>query len=168
MHAPEYTSVSLINSHHAETYYNKEMLPEVKERYEQRILSLSIQLIKTLRRAFRNERTDYATLMIHPILNAFGHVTATAMYDALLAASRNGTAEIHAATNNNEGVYILARPYFQAQQNAERCSISNTSATSQSRMRRTSTSPQQTLPLPQRVVAWAAIRHLTIYRRNGA
>ena len=103
------------------------MIPEVTKRYEQRILILSIQLIKTLRRVLRNEWADYATLMIYPSLNALGHVNATEMYDALLSANRNGTPKIQATTYNNEGVYIRRRPYFQAQQSAAKIPSSHTS-----------------------------------------
>ena len=80
------------------------MLPEVTGRYEPRILSLSIQLIKTLRRVVQNEWTDYATLPIHPSANAYGRVDATEMYDAPLSANRNGTTKIQAETYNNDGV----------------------------------------------------------------
>ena len=114
MSAPKYTSASLINPNRTETYYNKETSPEAPERYERRILSLAIQLLKTLRRVFRNEWADYATLAIRPSLNAFGHGAATEMYDALLSENRNGTTKIQATSNNDEGVYIRTGPYFQA------------------------------------------------------
>ena len=144
------------------------MLPEVTERYEQRAISLSIQRINTLRRAFRKEWADYSTLMMRASLNAFGHVDATAMYDAKLSPNRNGTAEIQAANYNNEGVYIRARPYYQAKQNAAEIPSIYTGAASRSSTCRTTTSAQRALPLPQGVVFWAAIRHPAIYRQNGS
>ena len=64
-----------------------------------------------MRRVFRNEWTNYATLMMRHRLNAFGHVAATEMYEALFAENRNGETQIQATTDKNEGAYIRSRPY---------------------------------------------------------
>ena len=116
---------------------------------------------------FRIEWAAYKTLMIHPGVNAFGHVDATEMYDALLSANRNGTTEIQAKTYNNEGVCLREGPYIQEHQNATESSSSHKGAASQSGTSRT-TSTQRTLPKPHRIVVWATIRRLAIYHRNGA
>ena len=144
------------------------MIPEATERYEQRTKSLSKQLIKTLRRVFRNEWEDYATLMMHRSVNTFGHAAAIDMYDAILQANRNGSTKIQATTNNNQCVYIRSRPYFQALRGAAQIARRNASSSSQSSSSRTATSTIQDSQRPQRVVVWAAIRRLAIYRRIGA
>ena len=139
------------------------MPPEVTSRYEQRIIRLSIQPVKTLRLASRIEWADYTTLMMRPCLNAFGHVDATEMYDARLSENRNGATEIQTATYNNDGVYFRTRPYFRAQQNATEIPTGHTSSTSTSR---TTTSAQRTPPQQHRVVVWAAIRRPAIYQQK--
>ena len=99
--------MSLINSNRAET---KQMIPEDTERYEQRVTSLSKQLIQTILRAMRNEWAAYATLMMNRRMDKFGHVAAIELNDSLLKENRNGSTKIQATTNNNQGVYIRPRP----------------------------------------------------------
>ena len=59
-------------------------------RYEQRIVRISHQLVKTPRRGYRNQRTQYAAITSRPIMDECGHADAAEMYDALLKARRNG------------------------------------------------------------------------------
>ena len=143
------------------------MIPEATSRYEQRTTSISKHLTEALRRAFRNEWTGYATLMKHRIVNTIGDVNATEMYGPLLEEKRNGSTKIQSATNNNQGVYVRSRPYFQSLQGATQSSSSNESSSSQSNPNQTPTSTIQNSHQPKSEVGWAAIRHLAIYRRNG-
>ena len=146
------------------------MVPEVTTRYEQHTTSIGNQLAMKLRRIFPIERAEYAVKMTHRIVGGFGHVASTALYEAMRTENRNGPAIIQVA-NNTRDVYPRSRPYFRSLQCTSHSSSSNANSSSRSSSSQTSmstTPEQQDSQQPKNATVWATIRHLAIYRRNGA
>ena len=60
------------------------MAEEAATRYEQRIMIISHQLVKTPRRVYHNQRAQYTVTTSHRSMGEFGHVAAKEMYGAML------------------------------------------------------------------------------------
>ena len=143
------------------------MIAESTGRYEQRITNLSKQLIKTLRRASQR----VGRLRTANDAPQHEHHRARRRRRDVRFPTKGKPKWIDKNTSYRQQQPRRIHPLktiLPIATGAPQSSIGSTSASSQSSSSQTSMSTTQDPQQPQGVVVWATIRHLAIYRHNGA